>query len=209
MKDTGEDTRRVQRWRGGGVAQVGIPPLIDVRPEVTGDAVVGAVLTCDEGIWSGDQPMAFSYAWFQNGTPIIGANMNTYTIQPSDQGSRLDCRVTATNAAGAGSAISTNVYVLGARYRYYANNPYPPVPSECICPATGQQFKIHVTDLNGQNHDRALARLQVGDSIVVDTVEGVLAELPVGPSAGVYTLPLAAPWPVLPDGEYIVSLYYN
>jgi len=90
-----------------GVAGVLAPPgNIDV-PFVSGNGVVGQVLTCTQGNWAGT-PSSYAYAWKRDGTTAIGSNANTYTLVAGDSGHRVGCVVTATNATGSTTAPLSN-----------------------------------------------------------------------------------------------------
>jgi PKD domain-containing protein len=80
------------------------------RPAVAGAPEVGGTLTCRRGTWSGSPPVAFTYRWRRDGTPIPGdAVSRRHRVVPRDVGSRLSCVVTATNAVGAERAVSRAV----------------------------------------------------------------------------------------------------
>lgn len=60
-----------------------------------GDAPeVGDQLSCSPGTWS--ESPSFSYQWLRNGAPIGGATASTYTTTAADEGTNLQCEVTAT-----------------------------------------------------------------------------------------------------------------
>jgi hypothetical protein len=83
-------------------------------PAVSGEPVVGQTLTTSNGSWSSTPPLPESYAyqWIRC-TPgcaeIPGATGQTYTVGEVDRGTTLKSRVTASNAAGSGSAESNAV----------------------------------------------------------------------------------------------------
>jgi hypothetical protein len=87
-------------------------PINTSAPTISGTAREGATLTANEGVWSGTTPMTFAYQWLRCGrsggscTSIAGATSKTYLLTGSDVGSKIRVRVTATNAAGSGSATS-------------------------------------------------------------------------------------------------------
>src|SRR5581483_4195856 len=85
------------------------PPASIGAPEVTGQSVVGGVLSCTTGAWGGDMPQTYTYQWLLDGAPLTGATTATYIVQPADDGHRIVCRVTATNAVAAVNASSTPV----------------------------------------------------------------------------------------------------
>ena len=75
-------------------------------PSARGTAVVGHVLTCTQGVWSGTAPIVFVYDWLRHGHVIPRAAGRTRRLAAADRGQRIACRVTAGNAAGSARAIS-------------------------------------------------------------------------------------------------------
>ena len=80
-------------------------PINQSLPMISGSATVGSALTCSSGVWD-DSPTAFAYSWRRDGTPISGADADTYTISTADEDDALECLVTASNAAGEATASS-------------------------------------------------------------------------------------------------------
>jgi hypothetical protein len=70
-----------------------------------GEHKAGQTEICQVGTWA-EKPSAFAYQWLRNGTPIPGAEAKQYVVQQADEGTVLQCEVTATNAGGNGIAIS-------------------------------------------------------------------------------------------------------
>lgn len=97
-------------------------------PSVASSATEGDTLTCDPGTWNGS-PTSFSFEWLRNGTPILGAISDGYTLAAADVGTSIVCRVTATNAGGNSSASSNAVVPSGPP------SP-PPPPSTAVPPAS-------------------------------------------------------------------------
>jgi hypothetical protein len=96
-----------------------------VAPAITGKTNDGSTLTCGPGSWSGS-PTAYKYQWTRDGTPIIGATGATYRVGTADEGSTLSCTVTASNAGGAGAAVTSKPVKI-------------PIPFVLHCPpATGK-----------------------------------------------------------------------
>jgi hypothetical protein len=100
------------------------PPVLaphnTAPPSIAGRPHAGGTLTCSAGSWSND-PTAYAYRWYLDGTPIIGAASASYTVQTIDEGNVLTCAVTAANSGGSGVKTSTGVSVS--------------VPSVAKCPA--------------------------------------------------------------------------
>lgn len=93
------------------------PPVAAVS--ITGTAAIGQVLTADTSATTGTG-VSLSYRWQRastiNGTysNITGARSATYTVTSTDASRFLRVSVTATNAAGSSTAISTPVGPVGA-----------------------------------------------------------------------------------------------
>jgi hypothetical protein len=87
------------------------PPANTVAPAVTGTAVVGSLLSCTTGTWTGSPTITYTYQWKRNGVNIGGATASTYTLVQADAGNtaNIKCTVTATNGAGAVPADSNTV----------------------------------------------------------------------------------------------------
>lgn len=84
-------------------------PVNTVLPQITGSAVVGATLTSTNGTWISKTPLTYSYDWLRQGLSVSAPDQNTYVVQPGDQGSSIQCRVTATNSQGATPATSNAI----------------------------------------------------------------------------------------------------
>jgi hypothetical protein len=89
------------------------PPVVVTTPSVSGDATVGSILTADPGTWS-DPAATFTYTWLRcdgSGacTAIDGAVAATYALTGNDLGSSVGVEVTASGAAGSGTADSNFV----------------------------------------------------------------------------------------------------
>lgn len=85
-------------------------PVNAVAPVVTGPGGtirVGQTVTCAPGTWT--QSPTYAYQWTRNGGNISGATSSTYLLANPDIGQAVVCRVTATNEAGAVSAVSNTI----------------------------------------------------------------------------------------------------
>jgi hypothetical protein len=89
------------------------PPVNTSLPLVVGTPLVDSVLTVQSGGWSGRQPISFSYAWLRCNTAggecvaIGGANGRSYRLTASDVNHKLRSNVTARNAVGSTTVLSS------------------------------------------------------------------------------------------------------
>jgi hypothetical protein len=67
-------------------------PAMVTRPTVTGNTLVGRILTADKGTWVGPGPITYSYQWRRCATgvsgcdAIAGATHTTYIVRSADVG---------------------------------------------------------------------------------------------------------------------------
>jgi hypothetical protein len=81
-------------------------------PSLRGTPVVGRLLTCVPGTWSGPRPIVISYRWLRGGRVLGGAVGRSRRLRPRDGGKLVACRVWASNSSGATKATSKGVRVL-------------------------------------------------------------------------------------------------
>jgi hypothetical protein len=100
------------------VVPVASAPVNTVLPSISGgtvpDPVVGETLSAVLGTWNALPIPTFAVQWKNEGAPISGATLSTYTLQLSDQGDDISITVTATNVGGSASATSLEVGPIGA-----------------------------------------------------------------------------------------------
>lgn len=77
----------------------------DGYPRVVGTPRVGRTLTCVPGGW-GDPAARIQYAWLRSGRVVASRVGTTYRVGRADQGRRIACRVTASNAISKATATS-------------------------------------------------------------------------------------------------------
>jgi hypothetical protein len=85
-------------------------PVNTTKPSIAGTPRVGNTLTCNIGVWNTPGSGTFAYRWRRDGVPLAAATAKRKVVA-ADQGHKLTCRVTATNAAGSTSATSNPVTV--------------------------------------------------------------------------------------------------
>jgi len=61
---------------------------------ISGTPQVGKVLTAHRGVWK-PAPSSYTFQWYRNGQPILGANKATYKVKAADKGKRITVKVTA------------------------------------------------------------------------------------------------------------------
>jgi hypothetical protein len=88
-------------------------PSNDVLPVISGTPEVGETLSTTNGTWDGYPVPTYTYQWKRDGVSIGGATNATYLLVSADSSTDVTVTVTATNAAGATSATSAAVEVVG------------------------------------------------------------------------------------------------
>jgi hypothetical protein len=106
---------------GINVGMVPSAPHNTAAPTIAGTALVGDMLTCSNGSWTGEGMLSvqsgwplttpFGYQWLREGSAISGVTSASYVVQSADEGHGLACEVTATNAAGHEASKSGSVTV--------------------------------------------------------------------------------------------------
>lgn len=75
------------------------PPAVDADPFLTGNSVVGQIVSANTGTWVGTGPVSYAFQWYRNEEPIPSANSSTYTLAVDDFGQTVKCLIIATNKA--------------------------------------------------------------------------------------------------------------
>ena len=94
-----------------------LPPRSTAPPAVTGIAAQGSALTATTGAWTGTQPITYAYRWQRCDAAgdcgdLPTATAATYDPVAADVGSALRVLVTASNAAGTGTAAAAATSVV-------------------------------------------------------------------------------------------------
>lgn len=66
----------------------------------------GTKLMCSPGTWA-SSPTSYSYSWLSNGHALAGAHAHALSVSHKLHGHRVQCSVTASNAVGRTTAISS------------------------------------------------------------------------------------------------------
>ncbi|MGO9760470.1 MAG: hypothetical protein ACLP1Q_04320, partial [Solirubrobacteraceae bacterium] len=109
-------------------------PVNTVLPVVSGEAKDEKTLSASTGTWAGSPTITYGYQWESCNTAgegcagISGATSATYAIGHEQVGHAIRVKVTATNAAGEASAVSTQTTTVAASAP--ANTALPVVSGE-------------------------------------------------------------------------------
>jgi hypothetical protein len=106
-----------------------IVPVNLIAPAISGTRLAGETLTTTDGSWSGTPTIVYTYQWKRNGSNIGLATANTYTLIAGDVDTTITSEVTATNAFGAVSSISSGALIV-------ENVPVAPTSFEITTPST-------------------------------------------------------------------------
>jgi hypothetical protein len=119
----------------------GSEPRVTTAPTISGNAVVGQVLTLSAGTWSGTQPISFRYQWLrcdaQGGgcVSIAGAVGLTWRVLSASIGHTIRARVLAINPAGSTDTLTAPTAVV--------TGTQPPPPPTAGCPAGSGAISVN------------------------------------------------------------------
>ena len=94
------------------------PPVNTAAPFPRGSMVVGQVVSAEPGTWTGRQPISFAYRWLRCNAAggecasVEGGSSRSYRVSSGDVGRKLRFNVTARNALGSTTVISTESAVV-------------------------------------------------------------------------------------------------
>jgi len=86
-------------------------PVNTVAPVASGTGTVASTLSVTTGTWS-NTPTTYAYQWLRGGANIAGATAASYVLAAADSGTNVSCRVTASNASGAGTPVVSNAIAV-------------------------------------------------------------------------------------------------
>jgi hypothetical protein len=92
-------------------------PANSSPPVISGTTTVGQRLTTSTGVWSGTEPISYSYQWARCGSScsaITGATGSSYTLTSAELGVKIAVAVTASNSAGSAQAVASAVGPVAA-----------------------------------------------------------------------------------------------
>ncbi len=112
------------------IAASGAAPASTKQPNPTGKAQVGQTIGVDNGGWSGQKPITFSYQWQSCSaagacTDIAGATGSSYLVDASQVGSTLRVMITATNSAGTSTTSSNLTAAVSSKASSPVNTSLP------------------------------------------------------------------------------------
>jgi len=116
----------------GGLAATPVAPQNTSLPSISGAARDGSTLNASKGGWS-NNPTSYAYEWQRCDSsggsckPIASATGTRYTVTSADVGQTLKVAVTATNAAGSGTAASRQTDTVKATGTAPANTVPPSI----------------------------------------------------------------------------------
>ena len=89
-------------------------PINTALPIITGTVRAGQTIQVSTGTWTGYPTPTYSYEWRIGGgnNSYAGSTSSSITIPPGYVGSKLYCRVTATNTAGTSGASSADTVTI-------------------------------------------------------------------------------------------------
>ena len=162
-----------------------LPPAVVAPPQVSGTAQVGQTLSTSTGTWSG-APTSYAYQWQRcdaNGvcTAIAGATAATYLLTPGDIGATIQAVVSATNAVGSQSAVTSPTGAVAAA----------PVPAPSPGSSTAQPGQAGAVSTADASATVTWQPGAVPDGTVV-ALSGTAGELTLGLTPPAQPLP----WPV-------------
>ncbi|QWY83154.1 hypothetical protein [Rhizobium phage RHph_X2_24] len=86
----------------------GNAPVMTVAPVITTDGTpaVGETITVNNGTFTGDATITYTYQWFAGGVAIAGATTNSLLLTSAQLGKVITARVHATNNSGSAQGYS-------------------------------------------------------------------------------------------------------
>ena len=120
-------------FAAAGGATSSTAPTNSAPPTISGTTQEGATLTVDNGTWSGDGPISYTYGWLRcaagggSCSAIVGQTASTYVLKNVDVGTTLRAAVTATNADGSATATTIPTAVVTSAPSAPANTSPPTI----------------------------------------------------------------------------------
>jgi hypothetical protein len=142
-----------------------------------GAMVVGQVVTADPGSWVGRQPISFAYRWLRCNAQggecqrIPGARSTTYRLTASEVGRKIRFELTARNAVGSRTVLSTESGVVSE-----------PLPAGAIR-LPGGEISIPASSVPG-NHRLVVSQVRFSPSPVTSAVSPIAVSVRVTDTRG-------------------------
>ena len=135
-------------------------PESTTPPSIGGEAVVGAILTAEVGVWESEFGLDFGLQWLLDGEPVDGATGDTFPLSAEHVGSTVRLEVTATDILGQ-TTVETSAPTLEVTEESDPPVDIPPAPSEDELTEETRDPDASVTNLSGGS-------IQPGDMIRVE-----------------------------------------
>lgn len=165
-------TLRFTARNSGGEAELGFTlryasapslPEPTTPPSLSGAGLVGAPLAVDPGDWKNEPSITLQ--WLKDAAPIAGATGIEFVPGDAEDGARIACRATATNAVGTAAAETPAVTVVQAAP--VATTPLP----DLVLPVAGGAVEIAAAPAFA---GRGLRFAVAGAAAGIDPVTGVI-----------------------------------
>jgi hypothetical protein len=119
---------------GGNDRYAPYAPVLVAGPTVSGNATVGATITCSDAIWD-DAPDRVITQWLRDGQSIGAGSGAAYVVAAGDQGHELGCAQTATNDGAPGPTTAqsqTKAVPEGPPTAAYTPSTYTPGQGQTV-----------------------------------------------------------------------------
>lgn len=155
-----------------------VGPPVNTQPAwPRGAMVVGQVVTADPGSWVGRQPISFTYRWLRCNAQggecqrIPGARSTTYRLTASEVGRKIRFELTARNAVGSRTILSTESGVVSE-----------PLPAGAIR-LPGGEISIPASSVPG-NHRLVVSQVRFSPSPVTSAASPIAVSVRVTDTRG-------------------------
>jgi hypothetical protein len=93
------------------VTSIGTAPAVTISPSLSGISFVGSTLTTNNGTWTGNGTISYTYQWRRDGVNISGSTNSSYVLTQTDANTEISVVITATNSYGSASTVSNGASI--------------------------------------------------------------------------------------------------